>query len=48
MHDMMPKMMDECFSKMNLEQRNGMLTMCKEMLFEIEEKYGDKPVETAS
>jgi hypothetical protein len=39
MHDMMPKMMEGCFSKMTEEQRQGMLTMCRGMLDEIEEKY---------
>lgn len=39
MHDAMPKMMENCFSRMNGEQRRGMLSMCRETLDEIEEKY---------
>ena len=39
MHEMMPKMMDSCFSMMNTEQRQGMLSMCREMLDGIEAKY---------
>lgn len=38
-HDMMPKMMDGCFSKMTPEQRTGMLSMCRDMLNEVEQKY---------
>ena len=37
-HDMMPKMMDGCFSKMTPEQRTGMLEMCRDMLNDVEEK----------
>jgi hypothetical protein len=39
MHDMMPKMMESCFSKMDSQQRQGMLSMCREMLDQIEAKY---------
>ena len=42
-HDMMPKMMDGCFSKMTREQRTGMLSMCRDMLNEIEQKYARPP-----
>ena len=39
MQDMMPKMMEGCFSKMDTQQRQGMLSMCREMLDQIEAKY---------
>jgi hypothetical protein len=39
MHEMMPKMMGSCFSKMDSTQRQGMLTMCREMLDKIEAEY---------
>lgn len=39
MHEMMPKMMGSCFSKMDTVQRQGMLTMCREMLDKIEAEY---------
>ncbi len=42
-HDMMPKMMDGCFSKMTQAQRTGMLSMCRDMLNEIEQKYAQPP-----
>ncbi len=35
----MPKMMDGCFSMMNIEQRQGMLSMCRRMLDQMEAKY---------
>ena len=39
MLDMMPRMMDTCFSEMDREQRQSMLTHCRGMLDQIEEKY---------
>jgi hypothetical protein len=39
MHDMMPKMMDSCFAKMDSQQRQEMLSMCRDMLDQIEAKY---------
>ena len=39
MHDAMPKMLDKCFSRMDDDQRIRMLTMCRETLDQIEEKY---------
>ncbi len=39
MKSVMPKMMDGCFSKMDSEQRKGMLNMCHSMLAKIEDKY---------
>ena len=39
MTDMMPKMMDTCFSAMDKERRQFMLTHCRGMLDEVEEKY---------
>ena len=39
MHEMMPRMMEGCFSKMDAEQRRGMLTMCRQMLDQMEAKY---------
>ncbi len=39
-HDFMPEMMDNCFSKMNGEQQKGMLELCRNMLNEVEKKYG--------
>ncbi len=38
MHEMVPKMMESCFREMTVEQRRGMLSMCRSMLDEIEEK----------
>ena len=35
----MPNMMESSFSKMNTEQRKEMLSMCREILDEIERKY---------
>ncbi len=39
MHDAMPKMMDRCFSGMDDVQRRSALSMCRESLDRIEEKY---------
>ena len=39
MHDAMPKMLDTCFSRMDDAQRRSMLSMCRETLDQIEEKY---------
>ena len=39
MHDAMPKMMENCFSRMEHEQRSNMLSMCRQTLDQIEEKY---------
>lgn len=38
MHEMVPKMMEACFSNMSVEQKQGMLTMCRGMLDEMEKK----------
>ena len=38
-HEVMPNMMESCFSKMDVEQRKGMLKICREILNEIESKY---------
>ncbi|PKB71023.1 MAG: hypothetical protein BZY87_08000 [SAR202 cluster bacterium Io17-Chloro-G6] len=39
MHDAMPKMMDHCFSKMDDSQRRSVLSMCRESLDRMEEKF---------
>ncbi len=39
MLDMMPRMMDTCFSEMDRERRQFMLTHCRGMLDQMEEKY---------
>jgi len=39
MKDMMPKMMEFCFSKMDTEQRTEMLSMCRNMVEEMETKH---------
>ncbi len=39
MLDMMPRMMDTCFSEMDMERRQFMLTHCRAMLDQMEEKY---------
>ncbi len=39
MLDMMPRMMDTCFSEMDRERRQFMLTHCRAMLDQMEEKY---------
>ncbi len=39
MHEMMPRMMESCFSKMDPEQRQKMLSMCRDILDQIEAKY---------
>ncbi len=39
MLDMMPRMMDNCFSAMDNERRQFMLTHCRGMLDQMEEKY---------
>ncbi len=39
MHEMVPKMMESCFGKMSVEQRKGMLSMCRSMLDELEQKH---------
>ncbi len=39
MLDMMPSMMDTCFSEMDTERRKFMLTHCRGMLDQMDEKY---------
>jgi hypothetical protein len=39
MLDMMPRMMDTCFSEMDKGRRQFMLTHCRSMLDQMEEKY---------
>ncbi len=39
MHDAMPKMMDHCFTRMDDTQRRSVLSMCRESLDRIEEKF---------
>ena len=39
MHDAMPRMMEHCFSRMKDEQRRDMLSMCRQTLDEVEEKF---------
>ncbi len=39
MEDGMPKMMDACFAQMDPERRTSMLTHCRGMLDQVEEKY---------
>ena len=39
MHAMMPPMMDRCFVQMDIDERRGILRMCREMLDDIEEEY---------
>ena len=39
MHEVVPKMMESCFSKMDVEQRKGMLSMCRGILDDMEKRY---------
>ena len=39
MHDMMPKMMENCLSSMSREERRKMFTFCHDMLKEMEDKF---------
>ena len=39
MGEMMPRMMDTCFSEMDRERRQFMLTHCRGMLDQMDEKY---------
>ncbi len=39
MHDMMPKMMENCLTPMSKEEREKMFTFCHTMLGEMEEKF---------
>ena len=39
MIDMMPQMMDNCFSEMDRERRQFMLSHCRGMLDQMDEKY---------
>ena len=39
MYDMMPKMMENCLTPMNEEERRNMLTFCRKMLGEMEERF---------
>ena len=38
MHEVMPKVMESCFEKMSAEERASMLSMCRNMLSELEMK----------
>ncbi len=40
MENVMPQMMDACFGQMSQERREFMLTHCRGMLDEMDEKYG--------
>ncbi len=39
MHDAMPKMLEACFSRMEDAQRRSMLSMCRQTLDQMEEKF---------
>lgn len=39
MHQMMPMMMENCLTPMSEEQRRDMLTFCRKMIGEMEEKF---------
>jgi len=39
MHEMMPRMMENCLTPMSEEQRRNMLTFCRKMLGEMEERF---------
>jgi hypothetical protein len=39
MQEMMPKMLDSCLSKMDVEQRQGMLSLCRQMLDEAAARH---------
>ncbi len=39
MHEMMPRMMENCLGSMSEEERRKMLTFCRTMLGEMEEKF---------
>ena len=39
MHEMMPQMMENCLAPMSEEERRKMLTFCRNMLGEMEEKF---------
>ena len=39
MHDAMPKMLETCFSRMEDAQRRSMLSMCRQTLDQMEEKF---------
>ena len=39
MHEMMPRMMENSLTPMSEEQRRNMLTFCRKMLGEMEEKF---------
>lgn len=39
MHDMMPVMMEQCFSQMTDEERKRMFSFCHTMLGEMEKKF---------
>ena len=44
MLNLMPRMMDNCFSAMDAERREFMLTHCRSMLDQMEERYLKTPV----
>jgi hypothetical protein len=39
MHEMMPRMMENCLTSMNKEERQKMFTFCHTMLEEMKEKF---------
>ncbi len=39
MHEMMPRMMENCLTPMSEEERQNMLTFCRKMLGEMEERF---------
>ena len=43
MEKVMPKMMDGCFAQMDIERRRFMLSHCRGMLDQMEEKYVKDP-----
>jgi hypothetical protein len=46
--DVMPRMMDRCFSEMDAERRQFMLAHCRGMLDEVEAKYVESEPPSAS
>jgi hypothetical protein len=48
MEDVMPQMMDRCFSQMDAERRQFMLAHCRGMLDEVEAKYVEPQPASAS
>lgn len=42
--NMMPRMMDACFSSMDAQRREVMLTHCRSMLDQMEDRYLKAPL----